>query len=108
MSNVMGILTMCRRAGKLRLGMDMAKDGAKTGEAKAMLVATDISEKTLKEIRFVCAKYNNLPIYSMGMTMNEVGFSLGKTIGVAAVCDKGFAEKISTMLEKVENNTEIS
>ena len=104
MSSVMGILTMCRRAGKLRMGMDMAKDGCASGEAKCVLVADDISEKSLKEIRFVCAKYENIPVYSLGMTMDEVGIGLGKKIGIAAVCDKGFFKKIGSMLERIEND----
>lgn len=107
MSSVMGLLTMCRRAGRLKMGMDMAKDGCASGEAKSVLVADDISEKSLKEIKFVCKKYGSLPVYRLGMTMEEVGFGLGKKIGIAAVCDKGFSDKIGSMLERVKNDTEI-
>lgn len=104
MNKLMGILTMCRRAGKLQMGMDMTKDACANGVAKGVLVASDVSEKSLKEVKFVCKKYNDLPIYSMDMTMEEVGFELGKKIGIAAVCDKGFMKKISTILKELEND----
>ncbi|MBE6837589.1 MAG: 50S ribosomal protein L7 [Ruminococcus sp.] len=106
MSDIMGTVTMCRRAGKLQMGMDMTKDACANGVAKGVLVATDISEKSLKEVKFVCKKYNT-PIYSLGISMEEVGFKLGKKIGIAAVCDKGFMKKIGSVLEEVENDTEI-
>lgn len=107
MSDIMGTVTMCRRAGKLQMGMDMTKDACANGVAKGVLVATDISEKSLKEVKFVCKKYNNVPIYSLGMTMDEVGFKLGKKIGIATVCDKGFMKKIGSLLSEIENDTEI-
>lgn len=106
MSDIMGTITMCRRAGKLQMGMDMMKDSCVNGIAKGVLVATDISQKSLKEVKFVCKKYN-LPIYSLGITMDEVGIRLGKKIGICSVCDKGFMKKIGSVLLEIENDTEI-
>ena len=51
-----GIITMSRRAGDLVMGMDMVKGACADGSAKGVFVTTDISAKSLKEVRFSCAK----------------------------------------------------
>lgn len=107
MNNLMGLLTMARRAGKVQMGMDMTKDAVKNGVAKAVLVANDVSEKSLKEVKYVCKRYGDVKIYSMELSMDEVGYDLGKKVGIVALCDKGFAKKISTLLKMIENDTEI-
>ena len=37
MNNKIGLVTMCRKAGKLVMGMDMVKDACNTGKACAVL-----------------------------------------------------------------------
>ena len=49
-----GLLGICRKAGKLKLGMDMTKGACESGEAKAVFTASDISQKSLKEVKFSC------------------------------------------------------
>ena len=106
-NNVMGSLTMCRRAGKLQLGMDTMKDSCANKTAKIVLVANDISPKTLKEVKYVCAKHK-IELYDLEVDMNEVGYNLGKRVGIVAICDNGFAKKIKTILKKIENDTVIT
>ncbi len=101
MNGIMGLLTMARRAGKVKMGMDMTKDAVKNGEAKAVLVASDLSEKSLKEVKYVCQKDKVVKIYSTGLSMEQIGYELGKKVGIIALCDKGFAKKISTVLEEI-------
>ena len=43
MNNKIGLVTMCRKAGKLVMGMDMVKDACNTGKACAVFAATDFS-----------------------------------------------------------------
>lgn len=100
MNNKMGLVTMCRKAGKLSLGMDMAKDACKNGAAFAVFTASDLSEKSLKEARFVCGKYG-VKLYSLGMTMDEIWNDLGKRAGVMAMTDKGFAKSCAKGLEEI-------
>lgn len=101
MNSAMGLITMARRAGKIKMGMDMTKDAVKNGEAKAVLVAEDLSEKSLKEVKFVCESAKGVKIYSLGLKMDEVGYDLGKKVGIIAVCDMGFAKKLSTILTEL-------
>lgn len=106
MTDIMGLVTMCRRAGKLKMGMDMTKNACAAGEASGVLVASDISEKSLKEVKYFCQKHN-VVIYSMGMDMDEVSIELGKKTGILAVCDMGFMKALSAKLTIIENDTQI-
>lgn len=89
-----GLLSMCRKAGKVKCGMDISKSACETGEAKAVFTASDLSEKSLKEIRFSCAK-NAVKIYRLRITMQQAADKLGKKSGIFAVCDGGFAKALA-------------
>lgn len=101
MNKIMGLLTMARRAGKLSLGMDMSKDACRNGISKGICTATDISPKSLKEIKFVCMN-ENVPLYSLGMDMKAVGIELGKNVGIISINDSGFMKKAKTYMEEIE------
>ena len=95
--NMGGLFSMCRRAGKLCMGMDMVKNACAGGEACGVYVASDLSEKSLKEAKYVCYK-NGVKLYDADMTMQQIADSVGKRSGVLAVCDKGFNKKASSSL----------
>lgn len=92
-----GLFSMCRRAGKLCMGMDMVKNACANGEACGVYVASDISPKTLKEAKYICFK-NGVKLYALDMTMQQIADSVGKRSGILAVCDKGFNKKASSAL----------
>lgn len=92
---------MCRRAGKLQIGMELAKEACRNKTAKAVAVAADISQNSLKEIKYYCQRYG-VTLCSLEMTMNEVGESLGKRTGIITVCDPGFAKAVCAKLEAVQ------
>ena len=91
---------MCRKAGKLVMGMDMVKDACSLGNAKAVFTADDLSVKSLKEVRYTCARYE-VKLYSLGMTMEEIAFGIGKRTGVLAITDAGFAKSCAKGLEEI-------
>lgn len=98
MNNKMGLVTMCRKAGKLVIGMDMVKDACKNGSAFGVFVAEDLSDKSLKEVKFICNKHN-VALYSFGMKMDDIWAELGKRVGVMAITDKGFCKSCIKGLE---------
>ncbi len=101
MNKIMGLLTIARKAGKLSIGMDMCKDACKSGISKGICTATDISSKSLKEIKFVCM-CENVPLFSLGIDMSSVGAELGKKVGIISVNDSGFMKKARTYMEEIE------
>lgn len=100
-SNKLGLLSMCRKAGKLKLGMDMVKSSCKSGEAVVVLTASDFSPKSLKEVKFTCNR-ENVPVYSLEMSMDDILYGLGKKVGVIAVTDSGFAKSCVKDLKQIE------
>lgn len=100
-NNKLGLISICRKAGKLVMGMDMVKDACNTGTAKAVFAASDFSPKSLKEVKFACAR-NGVKLYSLGLTMDEIGAGLGKRTGALAMTDGGFAKSCAKGLEEIE------
>ena len=100
MNKSLSLLTMCRKAGKLVLGMDPVKDACRNFTAKGVLVSADISPKSLKEALFVSSQVH-IPVYELDANMEEIWASLGKKVVVLGVCDLGFKKKLSTMLKPV-------
>ena len=100
-----GMLGICRKAGKLKLGMDMVKAACGTGEAKAVLAASDISTKSLKEISYHCGR-NGVKLYALGLTMDRTAEVIGKRTGILAVTDAGFAKSFAKGLTEIETKAE--
>lgn len=89
----------------MKPGMDIAKSACETGEARAVFTALDLSEKSLREIRFCCAK-NAVPVYKLGMTMEQIAVALGKRTGIIAVTDAGFAKSLAKGAEDISADIE--
>lgn len=100
-SNKLGLISMCRKAGKLVMGMDMVKDACNTGTAKAVFTASDFSPKSLKEVKFACAR-GGVKLYALGITMDEIGEGIGKRTGVVAMTDSGFARSCVKGLPEIK------
>ena len=47
-----GIVSICRKAGKMEIGFAPMKEALPTGKVKGVVTASDISPKTLKEVQF--------------------------------------------------------
>lgn len=87
-----GLLGMARRAGHLTAGFDAAKDLLTAGRAQLVLLASDISQKTEKELRFAAGAASP-PVLFAGLTKEEIGHAIGanRPVGVIAIDDRGFA-----------------
>lgn len=98
-----GLLGMARRAGRLASGFDAAAALISSGKAYAVLAASDISEKTAKELRYVMEKHGYVsgPLV-MPLTKDECARAIGsgKPVGVIAVGDAGFAASAKKLIER--------
>lgn len=95
----LNLLTMCRRAGRLTIGFDASMENVKSGAAQAVVTAEDISPKTAKEALFISSR-QGVPVLHGGIYMEELYHCFGKTVGIMAVCDKGFAAKLREYLDE--------
>lgn len=93
---IFGLLTICRKAGKMVMGFDSVKEALQLHKAKAVLVASDLSAKSEKEVRFFAEK-NNTPVIKISSSISEIEFGLGKKVGIIGICDEGFAAKITEL-----------
>ncbi len=93
MSSIKGTLSICRRAGMLVGGMDEVKAACRRKEARLVITASDLSEKSYGEISYVCAR-EGVKILTAPDTADDFSECLGKRYGILAVTDKGFAQAL--------------
>lgn len=94
---ILGLLTLCRKSGRIALGFDSVKDSIAASKARLILLASDTSAKTEKEVRFFADK-NDTEVQRTHISIDEISFKLGKRAAVIAVCDDGFADGIRKLL----------
>lgn len=98
-SSVLGTLSICRRAGKLVGGTDEVKNTVKRGEARLVILTSDVSEKSRKDMAFICERHKTA-IATVPETMFDIAEGVGKRYGVMAITDKGFAQSILKKLSQ--------
>lgn len=96
---VLSLLGLIRRAGKLEAGFEASASAARGKKAHLLLAAGDISEKTLKNLRYE-AERAGLPAVRLGVCMEEVSRACGVKAGVLAVTDQGFAKALLNAMEQ--------
>lgn len=92
-NKILSLLGIARKAGRLSLGNDPAVEAMKSGQTHLVLVASDLSQRTLKGI-YHTAEEELIDVLKMDTTMDEIGVALGKRTGIIAVNDAGFAKKL--------------
>lgn len=93
---LLSLLGIARRAGRLSLGFDVAAEVMTAKKSSLLILASDLSERTLKNIKRI-AEQSKTPTIVLDIPMNRLGAAVGKTTGIISVNDKGFAEKIKTL-----------
>ncbi|MBQ2704445.1 MAG: ribosomal L7Ae/L30e/S12e/Gadd45 family protein [Clostridia bacterium] len=88
------LLGMARRAGKLEAGFERCATAVKSGKAKLVIVCADISDKTKKEMNFLCTKHN-VPLTQIPFTLSQLSAAIGFKAGICAVCEQGFANRLT-------------
>ena len=90
-------ISLCRKARRLRMGADVVRDNVLSGEAKLVLLTSDIAERSARHARGICGPAH-VPVRTLPYTMQELAPVAGKHYGVFAVCDRGFAYMILGLL----------
>ena len=91
---VLTLLGFAAKAGRLSYGTHATEWAITAKKANLVCVASDISEKSKKEIRFKANK-QGIPVTELqGTDSATLSQRIGKRCGIVAVNDKGFAESI--------------
>ena len=96
-------LGLAKRAGYLVLGTEQVRDSAKCGKAKLIIIASDVSENTRKEITDTANFYKTeyiTPCYTMAQLSVAVGVL--RSVSSVAVTDGNM-----TVLVKNSINTKM-
>ena len=99
---ILGLLGLCTKAGDICFGTDACIDLILRKKVKLIMVAQDASERTKRNLEFVC-KENDIKIIFLG-TIEEISRAIGKdNKAVIGIKNKNFALEI----EKIINGGEI-
>ena len=89
---LLSLLGLARRAGKLSLGSDAAREAARKGRCPLVLFASDLSPRTVRSVGAAAAGKAQTVV--LRVNMDEIGCAIGKRTGVLAVNDEGFAKRL--------------
>ncbi len=102
MTKVLGLLGLAKKAGRIVSGETACKEAVRYGSSHLIILATDISPNTFKNITDSC-KYYEVPYYSL-FDKKTLGNAVGNDFNaVVSVNDEGFANGI---LKHIKANNE--
>ncbi|MEG1778869.1 MAG: ribosomal L7Ae/L30e/S12e/Gadd45 family protein [Oscillospiraceae bacterium] len=96
-NKILSLIALCKKAGKLVQGFDVAAEAVATGKAAGVFLSEDLSPKSKRSITFICEENGIIP-QTMPVTMDELAFYIRKRVGILVVTDDGLAKKISTLI----------
>ena len=94
---VLSLLGLARKAGKIALGFDPAVESVKNGQSQLILISSDISPKSRKELLF-SLRDTEIQTLDVRYDAQEIGFALGKSAKIVSVNDAGFAQSVKKLL----------
>lgn len=97
-SRVLSLISLSKKAGKLVLGFDVTKKEIFKGTVDCIFVCCDLSEKTLKEVNYICSDME-VEVKELPITLDEMWYEVGKRSGVICITEYGFVKKISALLD---------
>ncbi|NLK65673.1 MAG: 50S ribosomal protein L7ae [Tissierellia bacterium] len=90
MHKIYSMLGIARKGGNVSIGFDSTKLNIENNKSFLVIIACDASEKTKKNIKFICNKYN-CEYIEFG-EKEILGKSLGKNVvSVLSISDKNIA-----------------
>lgn len=97
----LNLLGLCRRAGKLSLGHDASFGSISKSKAKLCLLSSDASDRLKKEfLRSATFEDRKLEVVELDYTMEQIQFAIGSKVAVMTVNDKGFARKLTELINE--------
>ncbi len=93
LDRIHSLIGLATRAGKTVSGETAVLSAIRSGKAELVLISAEASERTKKKFQDKCTYYN-IP-YRFSGDLESLGKAVGKPFrAVAAVMDRGFAEKL--------------
>ena len=99
-SKLLGMMGLAARARKIAAGTEIVTDKIKSGKGvKLVLIASDVSENTLKKI-INCCDYYETEYIQLQFTQDEISHAVGKSCltSSVAILDRNFADAIKKLV----------
>ncbi len=93
---ILSRLGIARKAGKLSIGTQSVFNAIEKRAAQLIIVSSDISVKTEKELRFKSKQ--NITVLRVPFKNFEIANAVGVKAGIVSVNDSGFAEAIKKQI----------
>lgn len=94
---VLSLLGLARRAGRLTMGFDPVVESVKTGQSRLVLITSDISPKTEKELKY-SLRDCEMQLECIPFDVTAIGNALGRAAKIISVNDEGFAVSVKKLL----------
>lgn len=101
-NKVLTLLGFAAKAGKLDYGMQKTLEAINKRRTKLIVTACDLSQKSIKEIKFHSQK-QNICVVTLKVTAEDLSAAIGRKCGIVSVNDNGFADAIFNNQEAVNN-----
>lgn len=96
---VLSLLSLSKKAGKIKSGGFAAEEAVKSGKAYLVIVSSDASENTRKHFSDMAA-FRDIP-FRLYSDSGSIGHALGQDMRkCVAVTDSGFSKKILELIDK--------
>ena len=96
-NRVLGLLGLSAKAGKICFGRDACIELIEKRKMKLVIIATDASERTKRNLEFICNS-NDVKVYFYG-TIDELSKAIGKSNkAIIGIKDQNFANQIEKII----------
>lgn len=93
-AKVLTLLGFAAKSGNLSYGFSVCKEALSRKKARLVIIASDISEKTNKEIVFIAEKSGVTFLKLTNINIFELSNAVGHKCGIISVNENGFAKAI--------------
>ena len=97
MNSFLSFLGIAVRARKFISGTELTINGIRSGEVKLVIMATDCSARTKKDLHNK-ASYYNVPVVDT-ISSNDIKMAIGKDRKVMGITDYGFAKRLKEIMD---------
>ena len=100
----LSLLGMARRAGRLSVGHDAAVEAIVENKACLCLCCADASARLQREMRHNCSyDRKTIPYFTTTFSLAALSHAIGSKAAVVTVDDPGFAAKLTSLLQEMQN-----
>lgn len=100
---LLALLGFAAKAGKLSYGFDAVRTALSQNKSKLVLVASDVSAKSQKEVLFFSNRFKTQAIVLDGYSMETLTHAVGRKCGIISINDVSFSQGLLSAINAGRN-----